>query len=217
MLDYTLGWHETHVDSLVSRSIRVMMLFNQYLTLLVYYWHSGWLGQVTYQSVKWNNVVILLKTITWLSFTLATEGFGFVQCCYPMLLLPSFLTFGLFCNRKLCHFFNWQGLVQHLQPQGSELEFKTPLFTGHSFLHLESSYPLSSQRAAAVLGKRATEDVECFPLCFAAVSCPHYRRTLEKFSASKQSSKLWQVGELVGSKLARVCPSVLVSLEGRWW
>lgn len=39
----------------------------------------------------------------------------------------SFLTFGLLCNRKLCHFFNWQGLVQHLQTQRSEVEFKTPL------------------------------------------------------------------------------------------
>lgn len=68
------------------------------------------------------------------------------------------------------------------------------------------------------MGKRATEDVECFPLCLAAVSCPYYRRTLERFAVSKQSSELWQVGEEVGSKLARVCPSVLVSLregEGR--
>lgn len=201
MLDYALGWDETYLDSLVSRSIRVMIVFNQYLTLWVYYWPSGWLGQVTYQSVKWDNLVISLKTITWLSVTLTTAGFGFVQCCYRMLLLPSFLTFGLFCNRKLCHFFNWQGLVQHLQPQGSELEFKTPLFTGHSFLCPE-------------IWGRATEDVECFAPCLAAVSCPHYTRTLERFAASKQPSKLWQIGEVVGSKLARVCPSVLVCLSG---
>lgn len=88
-------------------------------------------------TCKQNNIAILLKTITWLSFTLATEGFGFVQCCYPILLLPSFLTFGLFCNRKLCHFFNWQGLAQHLQAQKSELEFKTPLLQARAPLSRE--------------------------------------------------------------------------------
>lgn len=107
----------------------------------------------SHQSIKLNDDAILLKTRVWLSFTLTTAGFGFVLCCYPVLLLPSFLTFGLFCNRKLCHFFNWQGLVQHLQPQGSELEFGTSLFTGHSFFCPESSSPLSSQKAAVLLGK----------------------------------------------------------------
>lgn len=56
-----------------------------------------------------------------------------MQCCYPILLL----TFGLFCNRKLCHFFNWQGLVQHLHTQRSELEFKTPLFQARAPLSRE--------------------------------------------------------------------------------
>lgn len=52
--------------------------------------------QVTYQSVKWNNVVGLLKTVTWLNFALplCSTGFVFVQYCYPMLLLPSFFNFG---------------------------------------------------------------------------------------------------------------------------
>lgn len=65
-----------------------------------------------------------------------------MQCCYPVLLLPSFLTFGLFCNRNLCHFFNWQGLVQHLQAQRLGLEFKTPLLQARAPLSREQLTPL---------------------------------------------------------------------------
>lgn len=37
----------------------------------------------SHQSLKWNNTVSLLKTISWLSFTLATAGFGFEQLFLP--------------------------------------------------------------------------------------------------------------------------------------
>jgi len=33
VLDYALGLDETHLDSLASRSVRVVKVFNQYLTL----------------------------------------------------------------------------------------------------------------------------------------------------------------------------------------
>lgn len=49
-----------------------------------------------------------------------------------------------------------------------------------------------------------TAGVKYFPLCLPAVSYPHYRRILEGLTASKQPPKLGQVGEVVGSKLARV-------------
>lgn len=131
-----------------------------------------------------------------------------MQCCYPVLLLPSFLTFGLFCNRKLCHFFNWQGLVQHLQAQRLGLEFKTPLLQARAPLSREQLTPLYPEKSC-YFGEKSNRRCWTLSSLLRSSFFSWLHDGTRRFTAPEQPSSLRQVRK----QKARVCPSVLVSLR----